>query len=53
MKGSELIKRIQELIDKHGDCEVFGIVDWEYVNKVSYYNGENNVPHKKAFVLNW
>lgn len=29
MKATELIKRLQELVEKHGDCELLSLIDYE------------------------
>jgi hypothetical protein len=36
MKASELIKELQELIEKHGDHEVFSTADYEIVSGAAY-----------------
>ena len=36
LKASELVEKLQKLIEKHGDCRVFSIADYELIQSVEY-----------------
>ncbi len=36
MKASEIIEKVQAIIDKHGDLEVYSYCDYQYVRSVEY-----------------
>ena len=42
MKATVLIKKLQRLIDKHGDCNVYGEVDYDDVDEVYYTRYDNS-----------
>jgi hypothetical protein len=36
VKASEIIEKVQAIIDEHGDLEVYSYCDYEYVHSVEY-----------------
>lgn len=36
MKASEILEKVQAIIDEHGDLDVYSYCDYEYVESVEY-----------------
>jgi hypothetical protein len=54
MKATQLIKRLEELIAEHGDCDIFSEADWEEVGVVEHCpKGEHVAVDKPYFILQW
>lgn len=58
MKASELIKELQEMIELHGDCEIFSLADYEVILGVSFtehrkHNGYGKEHNGPTIDLTW
>lgn len=52
MKASDLIARLQMLIEEYGDCTVFSEADWEVVQEVEFCPmGERVAIDEPYFIL--
>lgn len=54
MKASKLIKELEKLIKKHGDCDIYSEADWEEVHNVEFCpKGEHVAKEKPYFILRY
>ena len=41
-KASEIVKALQELIELHGDCYVYSMIDWGFLDEPEFEKAEEN-----------